>query len=156
MTYEEVKRIVDGSRPGTFLGISWEKEIPIRAGFVGVGPIKKHSSATVRIGVNYDNMKVVQTKRADGTLPPSNQGLPWGRWIKFPYYIENNDGSKRYLRVSLDKNNKVESRFSIGGIFVPEQDVLRFVPKSALKSKYDEVLVISMDNIVEIRKREKL
>lgn len=154
MTYEEVKAIIDDSGPGTYLRVSWEREIPIRAGFVGVGIIKKHSSQTIRIGVDYENMKAVKEKRAIGVLPPVNQGLKWGRYIKFPYYVENNSGTRKYLRMALDKNNPSQSYFTINGQVVTEQDVLRFVTPSSIKSKAEDTRVVAMDNITSI-KREK-
>lgn len=155
MTYEEVKAIIDDSSPGTYLRVSWERVIPVRAGFVGVGVIKKHSSQTIRTGVDYDNMKAVKEKRVSGELPLVNQGLPWGRYVKFPYYVENDSGTKKYLRMALDKNNLPESYFTINGQVVTEQDVLRFVTPSAIRSKATDTRVVSVENITSIKRERR-
>jgi hypothetical protein len=88
--------IIDGYNKGVFSIVEMEKTLKVKKGFQ---PITKKSSFQVQLGVEYDNKKSVQEKRADGTLPAENAGLPWGEWLQYPYVITHK--GEQYLRVSL-------------------------------------------------------
>ena len=58
--------------------------------------VVKQVSCCVRIGCGYDNLSSVKTKRENGDLPASNNGLPWGEWETYPLVITHKGWS--YLR----------------------------------------------------------
>jgi hypothetical protein len=66
-------------------------------------PIEKLSTFQARVGVEYDNIKAVQDKRASGELPQENQGLPWGQWYDYPHIIEHK--GEYYYRCTRVRNN---------------------------------------------------
>jgi|688.fasta_scaffold417557_3 hypothetical protein len=92
--------IIDGYNKGVFSIVEMEKTLKVKKGF---SPITKKSSFQVQLGVEYDNKKSVIEKRADGTLPAENTGLPWGEWLQYPYVIQHK--GEQYLRVSLFKGS---------------------------------------------------
>ena len=87
------------SRKGQYVTLSTRRPVKMRK---GQPEVFKLSTYTVRVGVNYDNIKAVQIKRADGTLPAENAGLPWGEWVDFPYTIAHK--GEMYLRCTMAHN----------------------------------------------------
>lgn len=92
-TFPLLSRIL--AKTGQFTGCLWVRTLKTRKGVVGV--VTKETRATVRAGLSYDNRAKVQDARADGTLPESNAGLPWGEWLAAPYVIQHN--GKHYVRL---------------------------------------------------------
>ena len=89
------------AKKGQYVTFKTERTMKVRK---GQSPITKISEFVARVGVTYDNMKAVKQKRSDGTLPEENQGLPWGKWVTFPYVIEHKDAL--YLRCSATQNKE--------------------------------------------------
>jgi hypothetical protein len=84
MKIEEIKNAIS-TRKGSNVRAIWAKTLKTRKGVSDV--VEKVTSLVVRGGIDYDNMKVVQEGREDGSLPKENAGLPWGEWAEFPYHI---------------------------------------------------------------------
>ena len=76
------------SRKGQFSHAAWSRPCKTRK---GSPEIIKTTVATVRAGINYDNLSKVKEKRENGDLPAENAGLPWGEWFTFPYLITHKD-----------------------------------------------------------------
>ena len=87
------------SRKGQIVTIQTRRAMKVRK---GQDPIQKSSEFQCRVGVNYDNIKAVQEKRAEGTLPKENAGLPWGEWVDFPYFIAHK--GEYYVRCTVLRN----------------------------------------------------
>jgi len=87
------------SRKGQIVTLVTERDCKTRK---GMEPVRKHSEFQARVGVNYDNIKAVQEKRAEGQLPAENAGLPWGQWVEFPYVIEHK--GEYYVRCTVLRN----------------------------------------------------
>jgi hypothetical protein len=87
------------SRKGQIVTVTTERPMKVRK---GQDPIQKASEFQCRVGVNYDNIKAVQEKRADGSLPQENAGLPWGEWADFPYVITHK--GEYYVRCTVLRN----------------------------------------------------
>ena len=92
-------------RKGQYVTLSTRRPVKMRK---GQPEVFKLSTYTVRVGVNYDNIKAVQLKRDDGTLPQENAGLPWGEWVDFPYTIAHKD--ELYLRCTIAHNTTHKAR----------------------------------------------
>lgn len=75
-------------------------------------PIQKLATFQARVGVEYDNIQAVKDKRADGTLPAENQGLPWGEWYDYPHIIAHK--GEYYYRCTRVRNQ-----------FIPQVTYLR-------------------------------
>lgn len=119
----------------------------------GKAPIVKHSIFQARIGVTYDNISAVKVKRADGTLPEENAGLPWGTWVEglFPYVIEHK--GCYYFRCSITNNSHsvCKQRFLRHGneITVDEAKVDCLASEFSDHSDND-IFNIKIDNIISI------
>jgi hypothetical protein len=99
--------LIQSQQAGTFLKLSVKRPMKMKK---GQPQLFKSWDAVVRAGVNYDNIKVVQEARADGSLPEENQGLRGGQsWHTFPYVIQKVDGSfdYRFTRNGTKKPNSV-------------------------------------------------
>lgn len=88
------------NRKGQIATITTERALRVRKGH---DPITKISTFQCRVGVDYDNIQTVREKRESGELPEENAGLPWGRWINFPYVIEHSGTT--YFRCTRIRNN---------------------------------------------------
>ena len=87
-------------RKGQIATITTERPLRVRK---GQPPITKISTFQCRVGVDYDNIQTVREKRESGELPEENAGLPWGKWITFPYVIEHS--GTYYFRCTRIRNN---------------------------------------------------
>lgn len=150
MRYETLKRIVMAKQKGTFSHMIWEKQLPVRKSFAGITVVKR-TQGIVRTGIAYDNMGVVQAKRADGTLPQQNAGLTWGEWSLYPFFIKHNEN--QYLRVALDKNNHLQSEYFVNGLPATKEQAQMYCTKSAFPAKETkpDILTININNIISIR-----
>ncbi len=83
------------SRKGQIVTITARRTMKTRKAVTSV--CEKLSVFQAQVGVEYDNKKAVIAKRESGELPAENAGLPWGRWLNYPYIIEHN--GKKYFRL---------------------------------------------------------
>lgn len=113
--------------------------------------VMKQSEFQCRVGVNYDNIKAVQDKRAAGELPKENAGLPWGEWVLFPYVIQHKD--ELYVRCTMLNNAfRKAAVYTIDGIEVDKEAVKCMALASEFKSGDDnEVFNIKLSSVLEVR-----
>lgn len=106
------------SRKGQIVTVETERSMKVRK---NQEPILKQSEFQCRVGVNYDNIKAVQEKRAEGTLPAENAGLPWGEWALFPYVITHK--GEYYVRCTVVRNNfRKAPKFIRGGVEIDRSE----------------------------------
>lgn len=107
---EDTQKLMDLilSRKGQYVRMVTKRPMKVRKGQQAV---YKTSTFTARLGVNYDNIKEVKERRADGRAPEVNQGLPWGEWL-IPNFIITHKGSY-YLRYTTTNNSKAEVEYSL-------------------------------------------
>ena len=112
MEIEIIKQTL-ASKKGANLKATWAKKLKTRKD-VGAVVVEKKTSMVVRGGIDYDNMKVVQEGREDGSLPSENAGLPWGEWAEFPLHIthKGTDYARFYPASGVN--------IATGGDFIPE------------------------------------
>ena len=150
MDYNNLQKIVMQKQKGSFSGIVWEKSLPVKKIFSDLH-ITKKTQTVARFGVSYDNMQAIQSKRKSGELPKENAGLTWGEWEEFPYFIKHKD--KKYLRISLDKNNKMQTEYFLNGQPVSKEQIKQYCLASAFKENESkpDVLTICVDNILSVK-----
>ena len=150
MRFETLKRIVLAKPNGTYSHIIWEKALPVRKTFPGITVVKR-TSGTVRTGINYNNLQSVRLKRENGILPEQPQSLPWGEWLTYPHFIQHK--GNKYLRVSLDSRNRLESEYFINGVRATKEQAMMYCTKAAFPTNENnpDVLAINVDNIISIR-----
>ena len=111
-------------------------------------PIIKISTFQCRVGVDYDNIKVVQEKREVGELPSENAGLPWGQWEVFPYVIEHK--GERYFRCTTIRNNFIpKTVYTRDGAEISVEEARRAALASEFRSgDSSDVFNIKISSIV--------
>ena len=132
MTFENLKKVVLSGAKGSFRSVLWERPMKTKKAFSNC-VITKRTSAVVRFGVDYNNIKAVQEKRSNGELPNVNAGLPWGQWKMFPYFIEHK--GNMYLRCAISPKNKMQTEYFLNGRKVEKSVIEGMVLASELKGK---------------------
>lgn len=125
---------------GQFVKVSWTRPVKMKK----TAPFKVFKTVTTvaRAGIEYDNIQHVQDKRADGTLPATNAGLPWGKWAVYPYIIEHKD--LKYLRFTASKNNNSEVIFKDEAGNTLTSDIVRPYALASEFAEKDEMDVFNV------------
>lgn len=137
------------NKKGQFVSFKTERNLKVKKNQT---PIVKVSEFIARIGVDYDNMQSVKTKRENGELPEENQGLAWGEWVKFPYLIAHKD--QFYLRCSTTKNShqKGKVKYYRNGVEISKEEAKAASLASEFYDKEDQdVFNIKVSSIIEAK-----
>lgn len=136
------------SRKGQIVTLVTERDCKVRK---GMDPVRKRSEFQCRVGVNYDNIQAVKDKRADGTLPAENAGLPWGQWVEFPYVIEHK--GEYYVRCTVLRNNfRKAATYSVhGDEITKEQAQIMCLASEFREGDDNDVFNIKLSSVVEVK-----
>lgn len=151
MKAEEMKRIIEENKAGTFHSAEWTKQLKTKKSCSDI--IEKRTIAkAIRLGVDYSHMQ--RTKEDNGVDPETGnanvQELKWGKWKQFPYLIEHK--GREYLRMSLSENTKFDSVYLRNGEETTFEDIQNDCLKSNFSnSKPDKVITVTVDNINYIK-----
>ena len=149
MLYSQVKRRLENNQKGSFTAMVWERPVKTKKAYSNE-VITKRSEGVIRLGINYDNIKHVKEKRANGELPKENQGLQWGQWELYPYIITNK--GKKYLRVTTSKNNKIKTKYFVNGRETSYDEIENMLLASEKRSTDElDVFTIDIDNIIALQ-----
>lgn len=121
---------------GQFVKVSWRSNPKPKAEFKNL-KLEKRSSAVVRAGINFANLKENKDRETGK--------LPWGEWKTFPYVIGHK--GKDYIR--LYPNNKPETKYFIDGKMVDKDEFLDKLPESAKKEDSPSCFTVAEENIIE-------
>ena len=160
MELNEVISKVAGIRGGTMVRISYKTELPIKAAAKKEGiRIVKFVESTVRIGVNYDNIKsVIERKRNNPVSEHKESNYTW--IIKNRICANEKTGSK-YMRIAtVPKNSNTRVNYFIE---TPNEcifsEILTDSEKELVQNSYwapkpsSEVRNIKIENIIWIGSR---
>lgn len=149
-----VRSKVHSIRKGTFTSVLWERDAKVKKGCHDV--VKKRVRATVRLGVNYENLSSVKHSRVSGTMPSAPSGLSWGKWSEFPYFIEHTPkgGVKtNYLRAYIGKGSNMHTEWFLNGHKVSKEVISPMALSSELKDDPivdEKPIVLKFDDILSI------
>lgn len=152
MKYELLKNKVHNVHKGAFTSVLWERDAKTKKSCQDI--IKKRVRATVRVGVDYENLSHIKQSRIDGSKPATSNGLTWGEWKEFPYFIEHtpkNGIKTKYLRAYLGKNAQVTTEWFMNGRKVTKDDISQLVLASELKDEpitEEKPIVVKVDDIL--------
>lgn len=148
MNIEQVRQAMSETPKGCNIIVEWVRNGKVRKGVTS--NIQKSVRMVGRIGIEYDNMQTVQTKRATGELPAENAGLPWGRYEVYPYLIEHK--GERYLRLYKGTSNKTTPRvvWFKDGSEVQRDEVADMLLKSELDSKEGDCFTVKVSDITRL------
>lgn len=135
------------SRKGGIVTVKTQRALKVRK---GQAAILKISEFQARVGVKYDNIAVVQEKRASGDLPAVNAGLPWGEWDVPNYTIKHKD--ELYVRcTSLDTNFKRAPIFIRDGAVITAEEAKIASLASEFTPSTSDVFNIKLSSVIEVR-----
>lgn len=149
MRYNELEKMVMSFKKGTIRTVDYTKTLKTLKGCTDT--VTKETTLNARFGVQYDNINDVKVARENGELPEKNQGLPWGEWKNFPYFIGHKETD--YIRLSLVNGTKISTKYYINGNETDKETVKSICLKSEFQEndKPLEILTIKVDNIKAIR-----
>lgn len=139
------------AKRGKIATVTTERLLKVRK---GSPVIIKTSVFQCLVGVKYDNITTVKAKRSDGTLPEENAGLPYGKWVNFPYILENKD--TLYARFTTFRSNfKTKSTYTMDDIEIDAETAKKYALANEFKKDSADtprdVFNVKIDNIVAIR-----
>ena len=135
------------AKKGTFATVEYSKEVKTLKG-CPVTITKKTIARNVRIGCEYDSLKVVKDARGVQTTKESrakSSGLNGFEWVNFPTILQNKKGDK-FVRITTNSNTKFDTTYYANGIKVNKEDIEQYLPKSS-NGNMPVVMNINMDNI---------
>jgi hypothetical protein len=118
----------------------------------GAAAVKKISRFQARIGCNYDNLKAVKEKRAEGTLPAENQGLPFGEWL-VPNYVIKSNGVLYFRCTAVHNDASVREATFVdenGNVITKEVAMENALASEKTERDALDVFTIKVQNIVEV------
>lgn len=134
-------------KTGQICSVVWRRSCKVRVNCPF--SIEKEVTATVRAGIDYDNQKAVQVKRENGELPEKNNGLPWGKWLVFPYVIEHK--GQNYFRFYPFNGGKVTTQFFRDGERVTFEQVEPYLLASEKAEKSGDCFVVNESSILNLK-----
>ena len=147
MQLAQVKSAILAAPKGSNIIVEWLRNAKVRK---GCSPVSKSVRMVGRMGIEYDNMKVVEAKREDGTLPAENNGLPWGVWAEYPYLIEHK--GNYYLRLYNGTSATVhaEAHFFRNGDEVTKESIMGDLLASEKEEKKGDCFCCKVEDITRI------
>jgi len=107
MQIELVMATVKEATKGANINLSWHRVCKTKKAVTDT--ISKSVETVGRVGINYDNQKVVKEKRENGELPEQSQAIWYGKgeFVIFPYLIRHTVTEQRYLRLYNGTGNVI-------------------------------------------------
>lgn len=134
-------------KTGQICAVTWRRSCKVRANCPFA--IEKEVTAVVRAGIDYDNQKSVQVKRETGELPAENNGLPWGKWLVFPYVIEHKGNN--YFRFYPLPGGKVLTQYFRDGERVTFEQIEQYLLSSEKTDKSGDCFVVNESSILSLK-----
>lgn len=139
------------SLKGQIVTITTARSIKYRKDAGAVAQTIKVSTFQCRVGVNYDNLKVVQEKRENGDLPAENAGLNGMEWVQFPHLLRGIKSGKYQIRCTAFNGNASKVAFVRNGVEIDRADALvGTLASEQPKDAHSDVFNITVDSITHI------
>ncbi|MFW5871477.1 MAG: hypothetical protein ACOCUT_00065 [bacterium] len=154
MELPNIQAVIESAPKGANIVLEWTRPCKVRKAAQDQGEVSKSVRMIGRIGLTYDNLKSVQTKRATAELPEENQGLPsWSEWVQYPYLIRHKNNGTLYLRLYKGSSDKIKprTRFMLNGKEVDFEAVEPMLLKSEKQSKEKaDCFTVKIENLDKI------
>ena len=149
MKLSNVINALNNRQKGTYVKVGWKSNIESKkAREMGVEVVKV-TSATVRWGISYSNLKRVKEIRAEkGEGATESTRKPWYRHLEAtPHIIQHlTDPEKQYLQLfTINKKGYIKTEYYINGELKTKQEVIDsgYVNASEFSPK-DECLIMNI------------
>lgn len=134
---------------GQFTTMIMERPVKLSRAYAANNVVVKRTRSLVRLGVDYENIKKVHEFREAGILPAENTGLPWGRWLEMPYFVEHK--GKYYLRVATIPGTKPQIEYFHNGVRRSRAEIENMFIASENKEKIPPIVMTPcIENIIHI------
>lgn len=151
MHLPELQQVIENVTKGANIKVSWMRSCKVKKSCKDL--IEKSVEAVGRIGINYDNQKVVVEKRENGELPEQSQPI-WhgkGEWVIFPYLIRHVDTGKLYLRLYTGTGTaKPKVQYYLNGNPVSLSEVETSLMASEKAEKTGDCFCCKLDDMTAI------
>lgn len=148
MERSQVVAAIEATPKGANIIVEWVRPCKVKKAVTDM--ITKSVRMVGRMGIDYDNIASVQTKRENGELPSENNGLPWGTWDIFPFMIEHK--GNYYLRLYNGTSDKVhpEVHFFKNGQEVNKDEIAPVLLASEKEEKTGDCFCCKVENMTRI------
>jgi len=148
MNLNQVQTAIETAPKGALIIVEWSRPVKTRKAFNDV-PLVKDVRMVGRIGINYENLGAVQTKRENGELPPINQGLAGEQIWESPCIIFNPRNDRRYLRLynGISEKTAPAVQYRIGNIVVNKESIEHMLLANEKKSSHGDCFQVNVANI---------
>jgi hypothetical protein len=146
---ERVKRLIASLQDakGQFISVEWFSEPKPSAKHKGV-MLRKTTTAVVRTGVAYENLKVIKDAIANGEREEVGS-LPWGQWLVYPYAIWHK--GTEYIRLTLGANTRPSCVYEVNGVVTDRTTFLSYQPPSASAEREpSEVITVKLESLIKV------
>ena len=160
MTVDEIIKLLDEAKhKGSYVRhIIWNKTLSLRKKKALKGEpipenlyITKTTSMSMRLGINYGNMKTTKEQHGEDYVPGS---LPWGSWVKgYEKYLIQHNGNY-YLRIAegINANSKPVTIYYKNGVPCTKQEAQNYCLNSNFNTQNSNIYDINIANIISISK----
>lgn len=140
---------------GGFVGMSWERPVKMRKEYATCRfSVFKRVSCVGRVGVNHENRAKVKEARESGALPEVNQGLPWGTWLLFPYFITHRGNV--YVRLYPVEGSMPQTTYLQNGKVISKAEAQKLCLASEFSEVNQEVgcMTLNISNLRQVKYSE--
>lgn len=111
--------------------------------------ITKEVRCVARVGIDYEAKASTIEGRESGELPAVNGGLPWGKWLQFPYLIEHKDSI--YLRLYPVAGGHPKVRYRINGQIARKEEIEQLCLASEFREHDDGCIALNVSHLQRMR-----
>jgi len=147
MKLEAVQKAMHTAKKGAYYNLDTMRPMKTKKAYSNESLIKV-SHQSVRIGIEYDNMKATIQGRADGTKPAENAGLPFGQWYDNGYIVEHKGN---YYARFYTTPNKAQTTYLLNGKVIDKEQAKSMCLASEFSNKAPtECFSMNIENITHI------
>lgn len=139
-------------KPGSFHRIRYQRPLKFRKTFEESNFGFKETEGIFRFAINYDNIGDVKDKRADGSLPEENAGLPPNLiWLVPPRLLKNIKTDRIFARVYTVRGQVPKVSYTLNGQPVEKDSLKELCLASEFAEKKEiDCFTLDVENILEI------
>jgi hypothetical protein len=150
-----INEIIDAAmktRKGVNVNLSWERSCKVKKSCED--SITKRTDTVGRVGIDYNNQKIVNAMRESGDLPSKEQPIWYGKgvWVIFPYLIQHTVTNQLYLRLyqGTDANYRPTVQYFRNGEPVSRESVENDLLASEKRSDTRLCFCVKIEDMISI------
>lgn len=132
------------SKKGHFATVQYSRPVKIKKGAPMITKVTR--ARQIRIGAQYDALKVVQTAKGVTNTEDAhklNTGLKGFEWVKYPTILRSLKTKEDYVRIETNSNSKFDTTYIMNGKVVDKKDIEQYILASE-RSKGDIPVVMNI------------